>query len=112
VSRIVVPGSNPETYDTGSLPSIEEAMAHLKPKLEKIKEETPAVPREHELWSPIFPPFLTKEQQERFLHLKAERDERTGEWVEVERRWMMVTVCRQVAGMFFARCRCVREVTW
>lgn len=78
-------------------------MAHLKPMLEKIKEDTPAVPREHELWSPIFPPFLTKEQQERFLHLKAERDERTGEWVEVERRWMMVTVCRQVAGEFSFR---------
>lgn len=98
VSRVVIPGSNPEAYDTGALPSIEEAMTHLKPRLEKIKEETPSVPREHELWSPIFPPFLTKEQQERFLHLKAERDERTGEWVEVERRWMMVTVCRQVAG--------------
>lgn len=98
ISRVVIPGSNPEIYDTGPLPSIEEAMAHLKPRLVQIKEENPSVPREHELWSPIFPPFLTKDQQERFLHLKAEWDEGKGEWVEVERRWMMVTVCRQVAG--------------
>jgi len=64
----------------------------------KIKEDTPQVPREHELWNPIFPPFVNKEQQQRFVHLKAEYDAKRGEWVEVERRWMMVTVCRQVAG--------------
>lgn len=70
----------------------------LHPLLKQIKEENSVVPREHELWSPIFPPFLTKDQQDRFQHLKAVWDEDKEEWVEVERRWIMVTVCRQVAG--------------
>jgi alpha-1,3-mannosyltransferase len=98
VSRISVPGSNPEEFVTGSLPTIEEAFARLHPRLREIKELVPKIPREHELWSPLFPPFLTKDQTERFKHLKAEWDEDEGQWVEVERRWYLVTVCRQVAG--------------
>lgn len=98
VSRTVIPGSNPEQYNTGVLPTIEEAFAKLHPLLQKIKDDNQVVPREHELGSPIFPPFLTKEQQDRFQHVRALWDENKGEWVEVERRWIMVTVCRQVAG--------------
>lgn len=98
VSRTVIPGSNPEQYHTARLPTIEEAFAKLHPLLKKIKDENTVVPREHELWSPIFPPFLTKDQQDRYQHLRAVWDEDRKEWNEVERRWMMVTVCRQVAG--------------
>jgi hypothetical protein len=66
--------------------------------LREAKEKIQQIPREHELWNPIFPPFLTKDQQDRFRHLKAEWDEDAEEWMEVERRWYLVTVCRQVAG--------------
>jgi alpha-1,3-mannosyltransferase len=105
VSRIVIPGSNPEQYETGRLPTIEEAFAKLHPLLQKIKDDNEVVPREHELGSPIFPPFLTKDQQNRFQHVRALWDEEKGEWDEVERRWMMVTVCRQVAGQSLRRPR-------
>lgn len=110
LSRTVIEGSNPEQYNTAPLPTIEEAFARLHPILKKIKDETPAVPREHELWSPLFPPYVTKEQQNRFQHLRAIWDEDKEEWVEVERRWMLVTVCRQVAGESFFSIRSPRLV--
>lgn len=99
-SRVVVPKSNPEKYMEAPLPTLDQAFAHLKPRLVDIKEREQSIPREHELWQPIFPPFLTPDLQERFWHLRAEWDEEAQEWVESgERRWLLVTVCRQVAGM-------------
>ncbi|WWD20893.1 hypothetical protein CI109_105371 [Kwoniella shandongensis] len=99
-SRRVIVGSDPEKYTYGPLPNLDEAWAFLHPLLKKVKEETPAVPREHELTAPIFPPFLTEELKERFRHLRDDWDESKGEWVRgKERRWFLVTICRQVAGM-------------
>ncbi|WVQ86291.1 hypothetical protein IAT38_008459 [Cryptococcus sp. DSM 104549] len=101
-SRRLRPDSDPENpeYSIGPLPTLEEAWAYLHPMLEDIKARTPQVPREHQLAYPIFPPFLTDDLQARYRHLRDVWDERKGAWVRgPERRWFMVTVCRQVAGM-------------
>ncbi|ODN77733.1 hypothetical protein L202_04874 [Cryptococcus amylolentus CBS 6039] len=101
-SRRVKAGSDPDDpqYIIGPLPTLDEAWAFLHPLLREAKEMTPEVPREHELTEPIFPPFLTADLEERFRHLRDVYDLSTGQWVRgPERRWFMVTVCRQVAGM-------------
>lgn len=98
-SRVVVPNSSPETYEEGPLPSLDEAFRHLEPRLRAVKERHQNIPREHELWEPIFPPFLTDDLQERYWHLREEWDEKTKTWKHTgERRFMLVTICRQVAG--------------
>jgi hypothetical protein len=67
--------------------------------LRAVKERHQNIPREHELWQPIFPPFLTDGLQERFWHLREEWDESAKTWKHTgERRYMLVTVCKQVAG--------------
>jgi hypothetical protein len=87
-------------YTEKPLPSLDEAFAHLYPRLNAIKDAVNNVPREHVLNAPLFPPFLTEDLQQRYAHLQQEVDEDTGEWIEGdERRYMFVTVCRQVAGM-------------
>jgi hypothetical protein len=102
-SRIVIPNSSPEGYTTSPLPTLEEAFAHLEPMLRAVKEKHQQIPREHELWSPIFPPFLTDELQERFWHLREEWDESTQSWKHTgEKRFLLVTVCKQVAGEFLS----------
>ncbi|OXC64975.1 hypothetical protein AYX13_05801 [Cryptococcus neoformans] len=101
-SRRLKPGSDPENpeYIEGPLPTLDEAWEFLHPLLREIKSRTPSVPREHELTEPIFPPFLRNDLKERYRHLRDVFDEETGEWVRgPERRWFLVTVCRQVAGM-------------
>ncbi|KAK6906432.1 hypothetical protein I204_00758 [Kwoniella mangroviensis CBS 8886] len=99
-SRRVIPGSSPEKYTTGPLPNLEEAWEFLHPLLREVKEKYQVIPREHELTAPIFPPFLTDDLVSRYRHLREEWNEDTGEWKLVnDRRWFMVTVCRQVAGM-------------
>ncbi|AFR98256.1 hypothetical protein C343_06232 [Cryptococcus neoformans C23] len=101
-SRRLKPGSDPENpeYIEGPLPTLDEAWEFLHPLLREIKSRTPSVPREHELTEPIFPPFLRDDLKERYRHLRDVFDEETGEWVRgPERRWFLVTVCRQVAGM-------------
>lgn len=98
-SRVVVPNSNPETFEEGPLPSLDEAFRNLEPMLRAVKERHHHIPREHELWEPIFPPFLTDDLQERFWHLREEWDDKTETWKHSgDRRYMLVTVCRQVAG--------------
>jgi len=100
-SRIVIPNSSPEEYTTAALPTLEEAFAHLEPVLRAVKEKHQNIPREHELWAPIFPPFLTDDMQERFWHLREEWDEGTKTWKHTgEKRFLLVTVCKQVAGEF------------
>ncbi|KAK4689662.1 alpha-1,3-mannosyltransferase, partial [Tremellales sp. Uapishka_1] len=99
-SRIAIPNTNPQQYELSPLPTLEEAFNHLHPMLREVKYRTPSIPREHELTEPIFQPFLTEELKNRYAHLIEEFDEDAGEWLEGgERRWYMVTVCRQVAGM-------------
>lgn len=105
-SRIVVAGSEPETFEEGPLPTLEEAFAHLEPMLRAVKERHTQIPREHQLWQPIFPPFLTDDLQERFWHLREEWDESTKSWKHSgNRRFLLVTVCRQVAGESWERAR-------
>jgi len=100
-SRIVIPNSSPEEYTTAALPTLEEAFAHLEPMLRAVKEKHQNIPREHDLWAPIFPPFLTDDMQERFWHLREEWDEGTKIWKHTgEKRFLLVTVCKQVAGEF------------
>lgn len=102
-SRRLKPGSDPENpeYIEGPLPTLDEAWEFLHPLLREIKSRTPSVPGEHELTEPIFPPFLRDDLKERYRHLRDVFDEETGEWVRgPERRWFLVTVCRQVAGEF------------
>lgn len=98
-SRIVIPGTSPEEFEEGPLPTLTEALAHLKPKLMEVKERHGEIPREHMLWEPIFSPSVNEELQERYWHLRETWDEEKKEWVmKGDRRWMLVTVCRQVAG--------------
>lgn len=100
-SRVVVPNSSPEAFEEGPLPSLDEAFAHLEPMLRAVKERHQNIPREHALWQPIFPPFLTDELQERYWHLREEWDDGAKVWKHGgERRFLLVTVCRQVAGEF------------
>jgi hypothetical protein len=67
--------------------------------LRAVKERHQNIPREHALWQPIFPPFLTDELQERYWHLREEWDDGAKVWKHGgERRFLLVTVCRQVAG--------------
>jgi len=97
VSRVLLRGGE---YATSRLPSLDEAFAHLYPRLNEVKDNVPAVPREHILNAPLFPPFLTDDLRKRYAHLQQEVDEVTGEWLEgTEKRYLFVTVCRQVAGM-------------
>ncbi|WWC92529.1 uncharacterized protein L201_007488 [Kwoniella dendrophila CBS 6074] len=99
-SRKIISGSSPEKYTTGPLPTLEEAWDFLHPLLREVKDRNQVIPREHELTAPIFPPFLTDDLINRFKHLREEYNEQTGEWeLATKRRWFMVTVCRQVAGM-------------
>jgi alpha-1,3-mannosyltransferase len=98
-SRIVIPGSIPEEYEEGPIPTLTEALAHLKPRLIDVKEKYGQIPREHMLWEPIFVPAVNEELQERYWHLRENWDADKKEWVmKSDRRWMLVTVCRQVAG--------------
>ncbi|WVQ95404.1 hypothetical protein IAU59_002501 [Kwoniella sp. CBS 9459] len=99
-SRKIIKGTNPEKYTYHPLPTLDEAWAFLHPLLKEVKDRTDAVPREHELTHPIFPPFLTENLVQRYNHLRMSFDQEQGDWVlETKRRWLMVTVCRQVAGM-------------
>jgi len=77
---------------------LDEAFALLEPKLRDVKEIYPNIPREHELWNPIFAPYVTEDHQRRYHHLRSEWDEEKGEWVPADKRYYFVTVCRQVAG--------------
>lgn len=87
-------------YNESALPSLEQAFAHLSPLLNNVKERVPAVPREHILDAPLFPPFLTKDLVDRYAHLQQEYDEEKREFVPgTEQRILLVSVCRQVAGM-------------
>jgi hypothetical protein len=97
VSRTPVVGA-PDKYTTGPLPTIEEAWAYLHPKFREIKRKHQHIPREHELWNPIFVPALTEAHKHRFAHLRMGWDEDKEEWVPMEKRWLFVTICRQVAG--------------
>lgn len=98
-SRMVIPNTSPEEYTESPLPTLSEAFAHLEPMLRAVKEKHQNIPREHDLWQPIFPPFLTDDLQERFWHLREEWDEETKSWKHSgNRRFMLVTVCKQVAG--------------
>ena len=97
ISRTPVPGA-PDKYTTGPLPTLDEAWEYLHPRLKDIKNRVSAIPREHELWNPIFNPSLTDEHKERFGHLRMNWDEDNEVWVPAEKRWLFVTVCRQVAG--------------
>lgn len=98
-SRIVIAGSDPEQFEEGPLPNLAQAFEHLKPMLMAVKERHPQIPREHMLWEPIFSPAVGEELQERYWHLRENWDEDKKEWVmKGDRRWMLVTVCRQVAG--------------
>jgi alpha-1,3-mannosyltransferase len=98
-SRVVIPNSSPEAFEEGPLPGLEDAFAHLEPMLRAVKERHQNIPREHALWQPIFPPFLTDDMQERYWHLREEWDDQEKVWKHGgERRFMLVTVCRQVAG--------------
>jgi alpha-1,3-mannosyltransferase len=102
-SRIVIPNTSPEEYKTAPLPSLDQAFAHLEPMLRAVKEKHQHIPREHDLWQPIFPPFLTDELQERFWHLREDWDEATQTWKHTgDKRFMLVTVCKQVAGEFLS----------
>lgn len=98
MSRIPVPG-RPGIYTTQPLPSLKHAFGHLYPVLNAIKDATPAVPREHNLGAPIFPPFLAPELKERYSHLAPEYDDHGRLIPGTERRYLLVAVCRQVAGM-------------
>lgn len=99
VSRVAKPNTNPEEYDEGPLPNLDEAFRHLEPVLRAVKERHQNIPREHQLWEPIFPPFLTDDLQERFWHLREEWDPSTKTWKHSgDRRFLLVTICRQVAG--------------
>jgi len=46
----------------------------------------------------MFAPYVTDDHQRRYHHLRSAWDEETGEWVQAEKRYLFVTVCRQVAG--------------
>lgn len=97
VSRTPIVGRE-GSYLTAPLPSLRQAFAHLYPVLNAIKDATPAVPREHNLAAPIFPPFLSPAMKERYAHLAPEYAD--GVLVQgTERRILLVAVCRQVAGM-------------
>lgn len=85
---------NPVQYDLAPLPSIEEAFAHLHPRLRSIKDRVPQVPREHDLCNPIFQPFLNPELTARYAHLQEQRDLSAG-----APRYLFVAICRQVAGV-------------
>lgn len=88
----------PDKYLLGALPTLEEAFARLEPRLREVKEAVPSIPREHQLWNPIFAPYVTDDHQKRYHHLRSEWDEGTESWVTADKRYYFVTVCRQVAG--------------
>ena len=96
-SRIPVPGA-PDKYELGPLPSLDEAFARLEPRLREVKDAVPTIPKEHELWNPVFAPYITEDNERRYHHLRTEWDEAKGGWVPAEKRYLFVTVCRQVAG--------------
>ena len=98
VSRTPVPGS-PDKYTTGPLPTIDQAWGYLYPRFREVKEKHQHIPREHELWNPLFSPALTENQKKKYSHLLLDFDAETMEWVPSQKRWLLVTVCRQVAGM-------------
>ena len=85
-------------YNLGPLPSLEQAFARLEPKLREIKDGVPSIPREHALWSPILAPHITEHHQERYHHLRSDWDEQIQDWVPSTKRYLFVTVCRDVAG--------------
>lgn len=97
MSRKAVIGS-PDKYTTAPLPTIDEAWAWLHPRLREVKRKVPSVPREHQLWNPLFNPALTEEMKLRYTHLRMDWDEETQDWVPGTKRYYFVTVCRQVAG--------------
>jgi alpha-1,3-mannosyltransferase len=106
-SRIPLLGLLPSSSETASfeyaeLPTLDEAFAHLHPMLRDVKERNQQIPREHELTSPIFPPFLTDNLKNRYAHLLEEWTPEGGYTEGGEKRWLLVTVCRQVAGGFSA----------
>jgi alpha-1,3-mannosyltransferase len=96
-SRKAVLGA-PDKYTTAPLPTIEEAWEWLHPRLREIKRKVPSIPREHALWNPLFNPSLTEEMKLRYTHLRMDWDEEKEEWVPADRRYLLVTICRQVAG--------------
>lgn len=97
-SRIPIAGDN--QYEERPLPSLNEAFDRLVPRLRAIQDAHSEVPREHDLGAPIFPPFLTQTLKERYLHLGPEFDHERQQWVPgTEKRYFVVAVCRQVAGM-------------
>ncbi|WWC72778.1 uncharacterized protein I206_106742 [Kwoniella pini CBS 10737] len=99
-SRKIIKGSSPEKYLIGPLPNLEESWEFLYPLLKEVKNKYEFIPREHELTEPIFPPFLNQDLIKRYRHLREEWNEENQEWSVVnDRRWFLVTVCRQVAGM-------------
>ncbi|KAL7420912.1 hypothetical protein Q5752_004866 [Cryptotrichosporon argae] len=86
-------------YTLAPLPNLDDALAHLQRRMRDVKKQVPAVPDEHDLANPLFPPFLTPEFEQRYAHLRPERDA-DGNLVQGgERRYLMVTICRNVAGM-------------
>jgi len=97
LSRKAVIGA-PDKYTTAPLPTIDEAWEWLHPRLREIKQKVPAIPREHQLWNPLFSSSLTEEMKLRYNHLRMDWDEDKGEWVPAEKRYLFVTICRQVAG--------------
>lgn len=97
VSRKAVMGA-PDKYTTAPLPTIDEAWQWLHPRLRETKMQVPSIPREHQLWSPVFSPALTEEMKLRYTHLRMDWDEERNEWVPANKRYYFTTVCRQVAG--------------
>ena len=89
-----------DEYNLGALPSLEEAFARLEPKLREVKDAVLKIPREHALWSPILAPYITEDNQRRYHHLRSDWDEQTQDWVPSTKRYLFVTVCRQVAGQW------------
>ena len=103
LSRKAVIGA-PDKYTTAPLPTIDEAWEWLHPRLREIKQKVPSIPREHQLWNPLFSSSLTEEMKLRFNHLRMDWDEEKGEWVPAEKRYLFVTICRQVAGESYSVC--------
>jgi alpha-1,3-mannosyltransferase len=100
-SRLAVPGA-PDKYTTHPLPTFDEAFERLNKRLREVKAKFGNIPAEHQLWNPIFNPSLTDDFKIRYHHLRMDWDEEREEWVEANKRWLFVCVCRQVAGEFYA----------
>lgn len=98
-SRTLVKGTT-DQYTERPLPSLNEAFKFLIPLLNEIKEDVPSVPREHNMGATIFAPYLNDDLKARYAHLGGEWDVNSRTWVQGgEKRYLFVTVCRQVAGM-------------